>query len=67
MRGRGEDGEAKGGARAEAKRKGRAGRRARQEQAQRLPGWECRAGMTSPRSSEEAGDGAARPVVVACS
>lgn len=38
MRGHGADREAKGGARAEARRKGRAERLSEQEQAQRLPG-----------------------------
>jgi hypothetical protein len=67
MRRHGEDGEAKGGARAEARRKGRARRLSEQEQARKLPGWESRARMTSPRCSEGAGDRAAKPVVVACS
>lgn len=50
-------GEAEGGARAEERRKGRAGGRAWQEQAQRLPSWASPEGMASPQSSEEAGSG----------
>lgn len=50
IRGHDEDGETEGGARAEARRKGRAGR---QEQAPRLPGWASPVGMATPRSLEE--------------